>query len=257
MKTLSHQIIRDMPDQSRIIAELEIRGEDSTLSAGFSLCGSLYESHGTWSGKAQHENDRDIDSGGQIRGDLLRAFPFLEDFARMHLSDLDGVPMHAIANGLYFYRYARDIPQQYGFDNKYGEAQREGFEDPRDYARDVTCKLLRIDSTADLDAIPYEDAKQFSRAFAQFCDEQRARWREESERVQAWLVNRLEKLAREKLSTDNPNEPSGQWSAYDLGKAIHTSTETAESILELVCPKGGRYVGGTSKYLYDLPYVQG
>lgn len=254
MQTVKFDLIRDLPNRSRIIAEVEIRGNDSDLSPAFSLCGSLYEAHGTWSGKAQHENGRDIDAGGQITDELSKAFPELQPFARLHSCDLDGVPMHAVSNGLYFYRYARGIHQRYGFDNKYGEAQREGFANPRDYARKVVRDLLRIESLADLDALPasmFAEGKDL--AFARFVDAQRARWREEAESATALGINILERKAREILHTDNPNEPSGEWSAYDLSKSLHASLATTEAVLKLICPDGGRFVGGTSKYLYWLP----
>src|SRR4051794_39342573 len=77
LKTIS----RELADRRFIIARLDIdRGY-------FSLTGELYEPRGTWSGKARHRNGRDFDAGGQITEDLLRAFPDLAAFARMHLSD--------------------------------------------------------------------------------------------------------------------------------------------------------------------------
>jgi hypothetical protein len=98
MTDTKRTLVRDMPNRSRVVATLDIgRGY-------FSLTGELYEPHGTWSGKARHENEREPDSGGQITDEVLRAFPKLAGFARMHLSDLEtGEPMHAEANGWYWY----------------------------------------------------------------------------------------------------------------------------------------------------------
>lgn len=42
-------------------------------------------------------------SGGAAHDDVLRAFPDMADIVALHLSDIDGVPMHAVANGRYFY----------------------------------------------------------------------------------------------------------------------------------------------------------
>lgn len=39
---------------------------------------------------------------GAIHEDILREFPELSDVVAMHLSDEDGVPMHAVANSFYW-----------------------------------------------------------------------------------------------------------------------------------------------------------
>lgn len=100
------RLIRDMPDRSRIIAELEIRTPGSALSPGFSFAGGfageLYKPHGSW--WVQHKNERDPDASGQIHDELLRAFPKLAPFARVHLCDLDGTPMHARENATFWYK---------------------------------------------------------------------------------------------------------------------------------------------------------
>lgn len=55
------------------------------------------------------------------------------------------------------------------------------------------------------------------------------------------------------LRTINPDDPSGQWSLYDIGRRLPNlpAGYIAAAVAEL-CPDGGRYVGGTSKYLYHL-----
>lgn len=252
MKTLKIDLTRDLANGSRIVANVEIRGDDSQCSPGFSLCGELYEKHGTWSGKAQQENGRGCDACGQITEDVLRAFPQLKTLASLHLSDLDGVPMHAISNGLYFYRYARDIPQQYGFDNKYGEAAREGFDDPKDYARNVVKRMFRLDNLAELDAIPFENSKQFDSAFSTFVDSQRDRWKIEATDAIAWVRALIAGMMREQLKLANPNEASEEWSTYDLSRAIGASSATVNSLIGEICPNSGRYVAGASHYLYWL-----
>lgn len=42
------------------------------------------------------------DIGGCIHEEILKHWPELSDLAAMHLSDMDGAPMHAEANGWYF-----------------------------------------------------------------------------------------------------------------------------------------------------------
>jgi hypothetical protein len=47
------------------------------------------------------ENERESVSGA-IHGEILAAFPQLADIAALHLSDIDGVPMHSFENGKYW-----------------------------------------------------------------------------------------------------------------------------------------------------------
>jgi len=55
------------------------------------------------------------------------------------------------------------------------------------------------------------------------------------------------------LRTLNPDDPSGQWSLYDLERRLpELPAETIRAAVEELCPDGGRYVGGTSVYLYSL-----
>jgi hypothetical protein len=62
----------------------------------------------------------DPDVGGAIHSTIAAAFPRLSDLIALHLSNVDGVPMHAEANGWYWYASAdRDgddplhVPEQY------------------------------------------------------------------------------------------------------------------------------------------------
>jgi hypothetical protein len=47
------------------------------------------------------ENGRES-VGGAIHKEILEAFPQLEDAAALHLSDMDGKPMHSFENGKYW-----------------------------------------------------------------------------------------------------------------------------------------------------------
>lgn len=62
-----------------------------------------------WSGGADHET-------------ILRYFPRFADLVALHLSDIDGVPMHAEANGLYF--LAGAVAGNLGQRFHYGDADR-------------------------------------------------------------------------------------------------------------------------------------
>lgn len=41
------------------------------------------------------------DSGGCIHDEIVKHFPALAPLVAMHLSDIDGAPMHAVGNGIY------------------------------------------------------------------------------------------------------------------------------------------------------------
>lgn len=86
----------------RITAELRI-DDPRGLSDAFAITADLYEPHGTWSGRAQFENGREMDAGGCMHDEILKFAPELAPLVAVHLADPDGVPMHAVANGWYFY----------------------------------------------------------------------------------------------------------------------------------------------------------
>ena len=52
------------------------------------------------------ENGRES-VGGAIHKEILEAFPQLEDAAALHLSDMDGKPMHSFENGKYWAGFTR------------------------------------------------------------------------------------------------------------------------------------------------------
>jgi hypothetical protein len=62
------------------------------------------------------------------------------------------------------------------------------------------------------------------------------------------------------LRSANPNDPSEQWSVYDVARAMVgrpdltlEDMEATRAAIGRLCPDGGRYVGGTSGHLYHLP----
>jgi len=148
---VSRTLIRDLADRSRVVVHLQLRegGDAGGLSPVFSVTTDRYEPHGTHSGKARHRRDRDPDAGGCLHDAALLAFPELALLLDLHLADSGtGEPMHAEANGLYFYRTARGLPGGWSDDNHH--AEREGLT-VAGYARRVACSILRVDE------IPLDD----------------------------------------------------------------------------------------------------
>ena len=169
---VSRILIRDLPDRSRVVVHLQLRerADPGGLSPAFSVTTDRYERHGTHSGRSRHHRDRDPDSCGCQHELALLAFPELALLVDLHLADSEtGEPMHAEANGLYFYRTARGLPD--GWSDDYRHAAREGLTTEA-YARRVACSILRVDEIS-LEDVPEEDLPA---AFHCFVEDQRERW---------------------------------------------------------------------------------
>jgi hypothetical protein len=104
MTNIFRMIDRTVNGRDLLRIEIEIReGDPCGLSDGFSITGSVWEARGTHSGASRARQGRDIDMGGCIHEMILAAAPELAPVVAVHLADLDGTPMHAAANGWYFY----------------------------------------------------------------------------------------------------------------------------------------------------------
>lgn len=266
-------LTRDMRNGDRYVAHLEARiaenGERYVggLSPSFSLTGELFEGRPNRSGARRHRHyvnrggnvgpSAESDMSGAIGDDLARVMPQLAAFARMHLSDPEtGERMHAEANGWYFYAGSRAglrATERYnGFDAIHAWRLAEiGLTDDEagreTYCYRLACEILRVDE------IPRDLDRE---GFAQFVNAQRERWAREAAEARAFIsalpAENDDKVA-EILRTLNPTDPSGQWSIYDLSQKLPNLAESfiREAVARL-CPDGGRYVGGTSGYLYHL-----
>jgi hypothetical protein len=97
------RIGRDLPNGDYLEIEAEERDGSGGLSAGFAVTCLGWEKRGTWSGRAAARNGREAVYAGADHATILRAAPELAPIVAAHLADPDGVPMHAVANGWYFY----------------------------------------------------------------------------------------------------------------------------------------------------------
>ncbi len=110
---------------------------------------------------------RDIAYGSDGRL-IARLFSHFADLVAMHLSDIDGKPMHGDANGWYWYCGAL---------GGNGERYHGGSDHTAEKCADILSKHLRIskDDTANL------IARNVSRAqFNEFVEQQTVRWKDEA-----------------------------------------------------------------------------
>lgn len=171
---IKRTVIRDMPDKSRVVAELLLRfatkgsrfAEDG-ISPGFSATAHTYEPRSNASGAARMKLGREPDTFGADHEAIVRAFPKLAPFVALHLSDPDGVPMYAYENGWYWYS---------SYDGK--GTHRRPADGRTDY--EVACEYLRLPHGG----IPCPQNRE---SFARLVDEQRERWAAEAAEARALL----------------------------------------------------------------------
>jgi hypothetical protein len=102
-ETIMRTLTRAMPDRSFVVARVGLQYLDGNSSAYWAAGADVYDARGTCSGEARWRNGREPDACGMMHAELLRTFPQLAPFVRLHLADVTGLPMHAEANGWYFY----------------------------------------------------------------------------------------------------------------------------------------------------------
>lgn len=79
-------------DNMKIFIRLNETGKNG--HEDFSITATVWE-------KGKPRNDRHMIAGGCCHEEILKARPDLKIFVNLHLCDADGVPMYAVANGIY------------------------------------------------------------------------------------------------------------------------------------------------------------
>lgn len=105
MATITKTVERETGRDFYVITA-ERREDHHSLSDGFSITFDFYEGSAQkngLSGKERHRRGKDMDGFGSSTETILRVAPELAPLVTVHLADLDGTPMHAVANGWYFY----------------------------------------------------------------------------------------------------------------------------------------------------------
>lgn len=95
MKTnnITHKIY-ESTNYADLIIDIRLNDECKNGHEDFSITGTMHQ-------KGKPKNDKYFLAGGCIHDEILKARPDLEIFVKLHLSDADGIPMHAISNMFY------------------------------------------------------------------------------------------------------------------------------------------------------------
>ena len=96
MKTLLSHKESKTKDGIRVTIEIAINQSNHVY---LSVCGEVHEMTG---GKPR------LVSCGQCTGEMREYFPEYHDFLDLHLSDIDGKPMYAMENGMYFLEHMNE-----------------------------------------------------------------------------------------------------------------------------------------------------
>jgi len=147
----------------------------------FMVTGELY--HG-------RVKTREPEMCGCIHEEILKAFPSMTDIVALHLSDIDGIPMHAAANGYYW--LAGTVPgglgQEYhGGNGSNGRTPVECFNILKEHLRisDDETRTIRYDvlkAIATTPGIKGGLAAGKSR-FGEFVESLKPRWKSEADVV--------------------------------------------------------------------------
>lgn len=126
---------------------------------------------------AEEREDRKLVACGPMHEEILLEHPELADMVALHLSDINGVPMHAVENGWYWLSSSLG-----GLGEKYSHAN-------RDEAFDFFCKHCRISREVginiQLDVVGWHqltETPDVAKAeWVEICESMKPRWKKEAE----------------------------------------------------------------------------
>lgn len=114
---------RDLPNGTYVEIEATDHVGDDQVDDYFAVTCLAWEQSGTWSGRTCALHGRDPVIGGADHDMILKAAPGLAPLTKIHMAALDGTPMHAAANGWYFYSGKARAYELNSYGEKYVEAQ--------------------------------------------------------------------------------------------------------------------------------------
>lgn len=159
------EISRVLQNGDRV--KMEIRGGPAGNRAGLTPAFAV-----TGEFRSKEWKFREAESVGAIHGILLRAFPWAAPIIKLHLSDEEGVPLHAIDNGWYWVGGTRWNKDEVGSPPNASNLAKH-LRISQDDAQKLIDAVLGHRMTKDM--------------FATYVDTQRPRWKQEAHEVCALI----------------------------------------------------------------------
>lgn len=138
----------------------------------FSITGEIYH-------KGKPMTDRNMISCGCVHEDILKVAPELKPLVDIHLSDMDGVPMHAEANGWYWLAKAAGVTQKYEPDQAPDKCL-EIFADHCRISKEESAEIIPCMSKIHLSGKSAEDTRII---WSNICENMKPRWKKEAEKA--------------------------------------------------------------------------
>lgn len=137
----------------------------------------------------------DVEMCGCLHELVLKHFPETAPVVALHMSDMDGVPMHAAENALYWAGGIINLSQRYHGGN--GSSPKSCEDCARilgEHLR-ITTDEARALAVAAAHECPQEWREEYGAAIAKgyivdFCEAQRPRWKAEADAALAWIKGR-------------------------------------------------------------------
>jgi hypothetical protein len=124
-----------------------------------------------------YENGR-LSFGGCCHDIIAERLPDLRDMIALHLSDIDGIPTHAAANGLYWLAGVVDLGREFHGGN--GTPGRSPMDCARGFADMMRIPLVDVTRIAGMVNTKRKAGTDPAHAMRDWVDEQRPRWKREA-----------------------------------------------------------------------------
>jgi len=137
-----------------------------TTNNYFSVTSELWSSKRTF----ESRNEKYLDCCGCIHDTILKYMPELKPIIDLHLSSLEGVPIHAVENGFYYYEIMNGIA-------KYHKKQ-DG--DKEKYFK-ILCEHLRVSANELIELLDFlESVEEKKIYFSNYVHSLLPRWKEQA-----------------------------------------------------------------------------
>lgn len=118
--------------------------------------------------------------GGCCHDLVIEHFPELADIVALHLSDMDGSPMHAVSNGYYWAAGVVDMGEQYhGGSGEFGKSAKECARILAEHLRITEPEAIKL-AGATYKIFKRNGKDAAKRSFEEYVNAQRPRWKAEA-----------------------------------------------------------------------------